>query len=130
MKTLPRARGRWALDSGGFSELSLYGEWRTSARDRFDLIVCQGVLQYLTDAAAAAAIDNVGAMSRGFLYLEAITKRDIDEVCDPKMTDTKVHLRTGAWYRTRLGEHFTQLGAGLWYAKRGPLLFYELEQTV
>lgn len=27
---LPRARGPWALDSGGFSELSLYGEWRTS----------------------------------------------------------------------------------------------------
>lgn len=28
-KTLPRARGRWALDSGGFTELSMYGEWRT-----------------------------------------------------------------------------------------------------
>lgn len=29
---LPRAAARWALDSGGFSELSLFGEWRTSAR--------------------------------------------------------------------------------------------------
>ena len=29
-KSLPRALSRWALDSGGFSELSLYGEWRTS----------------------------------------------------------------------------------------------------
>lgn len=29
-KSLPRARVGWALDSGGFSELSLYGEWRTS----------------------------------------------------------------------------------------------------
>lgn len=29
-KTLPRAAGRWSLDSGGFSELTLYGEWRTS----------------------------------------------------------------------------------------------------
>jgi hypothetical protein len=27
---LPRAIGRWALDSGGFSELSMYGEWRTT----------------------------------------------------------------------------------------------------
>lgn len=27
---LPRARCRWALDSGGFSELTLFGEWRTS----------------------------------------------------------------------------------------------------
>lgn len=32
-KSLPAARGRWVLDSGGFSELSLFGEWRTSARD-------------------------------------------------------------------------------------------------
>lgn len=31
--TLPRARTGWALDSGGFTELSLYGEWRTSAEE-------------------------------------------------------------------------------------------------
>ncbi len=29
-RTLPRARARWALDSGGFSELQMYGEWRTT----------------------------------------------------------------------------------------------------
>lgn len=29
-KTLPHSRGSWALDSGGFTELNLYGEWRTS----------------------------------------------------------------------------------------------------
>lgn len=29
-RTLPRACGRWALDSGGFTELSTFGEWRTS----------------------------------------------------------------------------------------------------
>jgi hypothetical protein len=28
-KTLPVAKGRWALDSGGFTELSMHGEWRT-----------------------------------------------------------------------------------------------------
>lgn len=28
-KRLPQARATWALDSGGFTELSLYGEWRT-----------------------------------------------------------------------------------------------------
>jgi hypothetical protein len=28
-RTYPRALGRWALDSGGFTELSTYGEWRT-----------------------------------------------------------------------------------------------------
>ena len=29
-KTYPRALGPWALDSGGFSELSLYGAWQTT----------------------------------------------------------------------------------------------------
>lgn len=29
-KSLPRAVGPWALDSGGFTELNMYGEWRTT----------------------------------------------------------------------------------------------------
>ncbi len=32
-KKLPRALCSWLLDSGGFSELSLYGEWQTTAKD-------------------------------------------------------------------------------------------------
>ncbi|MFM9462813.1 hypothetical protein ACKI1K_08155 [Streptomyces scabiei] len=32
-RSLPRARHGWFLDSGGFSELSLHGGWRQSARD-------------------------------------------------------------------------------------------------
>lgn len=31
-RSLPRATGPWALDSGGFTELSMYGCWRTNAR--------------------------------------------------------------------------------------------------
>jgi hypothetical protein len=30
---LPRATSPWALDSGGFSELALFGEWRTTAEE-------------------------------------------------------------------------------------------------
>ena len=33
LRTLPRARGEWALDSGGFTELSLHGRWAIGARD-------------------------------------------------------------------------------------------------
>jgi hypothetical protein len=101
--------------------------WR--ARDRFDLIVCQGVLQYIADDGAAAAIENLGAMARGFLYLEAITRGDFDTVCDQAKTDGDVHLRSAKWYRERLGAHFTNLGCGLYYARRGPLQFYELEKA-
>jgi len=99
--------------------------WRS--RQRYDLIVCQGVLQYLEAGAAAAAIENLGAMSRGLLYLEAITRRDLAEVVDLTRTDTAVRARSGAWYRRRLQPHFVQVGAGLWAARRAGLRFYELE---
>ena len=32
-KSLPRARGAWALDSGGFTELSMHGWWQTTATE-------------------------------------------------------------------------------------------------
>lgn len=99
--------------------------WR--AAERFDLVVCQGVLPYLPAADAARAIDNLGAMCRGFLYLEAITTRDLRAVCDLDVTDVAVHPRTGAWYRERLGRHFVQVGCGLFHARSGGLRFYELE---
>ena len=98
-------------------------------RERYDLIVCQGVLQYIDDDGAAAAIVNLGTMARGFLYLEAITRADFDDVCDQTRTDGDVHLRTAKWYRDRLGSHFTNLGCGLYYTRRGPLQFYELEKA-
>jgi hypothetical protein len=99
--------------------------WR--ARERFDLVVCQGVLPYLDDAGASSAIVNLAAMTRGFLYLEAITVRDLGAVCDRDLTDVSVHARPGSFYRTRLAKHFTQIGCGLFYKKDGPLQFYELE---
>jgi Methyltransferase domain len=99
--------------------------WR--AKERFDLVVCQGVLPYLPDHDAAAALENLAAMTRGFLYLEAITRRDLEDVCDRELTDVEVHERPGSFYLGRLGKHFTRLGCGLFYKKDGPLLFYELE---
>lgn len=35
-RTLHRATCPWALDSGGFSELSMYGAWQTSPRQYAD----------------------------------------------------------------------------------------------
>jgi hypothetical protein len=99
--------------------------WRS--RERHDLIVCQSVLQYLDDAAAARAIENLGAMARGLLYLEAVTVRDLSHVVDVARTDTAIHARSGAWYRRRLARHFVPVGAGLWAARRAGLRFYELE---
>ena len=67
--------------------------WR--ARGRFDLIVCQGVLPYLDDEACASAALNLAAMARGFLYLEAPTRRDFREVCDDELSDLTMRARPG-----------------------------------
>jgi len=105
-------------------------KWHPTARSgaqEFDLVVCQGVLPYLDDDGCAKAIDNLAAMTGGFLYLESITKRDIKDVCDGERTDVKVNGRTGKWYRTRLEKHFTEVGCGIWCKKDAGVLFYELE---
>ncbi len=93
----------------------------------FDLVVCQGVLQYLDDADAARAIDNLGRLCRGALYLEALTRRDWQENCDREVTDLDVHLRTGAWYQRRLGRHFLAVGGGLFVRRTAGVTTFELE---
>jgi SAM-dependent methyltransferase len=99
--------------------------WRS--RERHDLVICQGVLQYLDDAAAARAVENLGRMGRGLLYLEAITAQDLREVVDRDATDLAIHARTGAWYRRALDPWFVQVGAGLWASRAAGLVLYELE---
>jgi hypothetical protein len=99
--------------------------WRP--RRPFDLVVCQGVLQYLDDDAAARAIRNLGAATGGLLYLEAVTRRDLAEVVDEARTDVAIHAREGRWYREALAPHFVQVGAGLWAARSAGVPLYELE---
>jgi len=101
---------------------------RSSSRDKYDLIVCQRVLPYLDDRACEKAIANMSAMCRGFLYLEAITARDLRDVCDRTRTDVRVFPRTKGFYRRALARHFESLGCGLHHARGGSALFYDLER--
>lgn len=93
-----------------------------------DLVVCQGVLQYLDNAGASAAIANLAAGTRHVLYLEVPTLYDRDHVVDQDFTDLDCHWRSGDWYRRRLQPHFVQVGAGLWARRDGAVPFYELER--
>ncbi|MBL8911181.1 MAG: class I SAM-dependent methyltransferase [Archangium sp.] len=101
---------------------------RTFKLDRtFDLVICQGVLPYLDDQGAAAAIENLASMCDGLLYLEAITKDDMKDAIDPSRTDLRVNLRPAKWYRERLAPHFREVGAGVYAAHRAELPFFALE---
>jgi SAM-dependent methyltransferase len=105
-------------------ELHDIARWR--ARERFDLVVCHSVLQYLEDRDAARALEHLGEMCRGLLYLEVITEEDL-AIIDRTKTDLVLHPRTGDWYRSRLDRHFFQVGAGLWASRRSGIRLYALE---
>jgi SAM-dependent methyltransferase len=114
----------WACHRYGHERRDI-SAWRPRAR--FDLVVCQGVLQYLDDDAAGRAVENLAASCRSLLYLEVVTRHDLQEVVDSDLTDTDIHPREGEWYRSALAPHFQQVGAGLWAARAAGLHFYELE---
>ena len=102
-------------------------QWRP--RKQFDLVVCHGVLQYLTSSQAEAAIENLAAATRHVLYLEVPTSDDLNHSVDTTSTDLDVHARSGSWYRKRLLPHFEQAGAGLWVKRDGDVVLYELERS-
>lgn len=94
----------------------------------YDLVVCQGVLHYLDDRSAEAAITNLTSAARGVLYLEAPTSEDRESVLDLDVSDMHAYWRPASWYRDRLDQAFVQAGAGLWI-RRGRLLLYHLEAS-
>ncbi len=101
-------------------------KWRS--REKFDLLICQGVLPYLDDDACEKALGNMAAMCRGFLYLEAITSRDLREVVDRTRTDISIKPRPVSFYRRALARHFEGVGCGLYHVKGGDVVFYDLER--
>lgn len=109
-----------------------FGWTRSSAaefrgRGRYDLVLCQSVFQYLGDAEARSAVENIARLCRGAVYLEIITKGDWETHCDKRLTDGSVHLRESAWYRKLLGRHFRSAGGGLFIPKDSPVVLYDLE---
>jgi SAM-dependent methyltransferase len=96
-------------------------------RGKFDLIVCQGVLQYLTDIEAEAAIRNLARLCRGALYLEVLTREDWRDNCDRRATDGSVHLRPVSWYRQRLSRNFRACGGGVYVHRDAETVLYALE---
>ncbi len=107
-------------------ELHSIVEW--SPPTKADLVICHSVLQYLDNRDFAGAVANLAAATRWVLYLELPTKWDYENVVDESGTDMQVFTRSAQWYRKVLGEHFVQIGAGLW-TPHGGLPMYQLEAS-
>lgn len=94
----------------------------------FDLVICHDVLQYLDDRPAARALANLGRISRGALYLSALSLEDWRLTADQSRTDSGVHLRPAGWYRQRLNRNFRPVGAGLLVRRGYSPVLWELER--
>jgi hypothetical protein len=99
--------------------------WR--ANETFDLVICQGVLPYMPAPEAAAALSNLTAMCGGFLYLEAVTDKDLKEICDSGRTDLTMYGHPARFYRDLLKVSFREVGLGLFVKREAEIPFYELE---
>jgi SAM-dependent methyltransferase len=111
---------------------SRYG-WRQGriesfrSRMRFDLVICYDVLQYLPNAEASTAIDNLARLGRGALYFGALTREDWRDNCDRRRTHRISGLRPSSWYRRELSRSFRPLGCGMWLRRDVPLTLWNLD---
>jgi SAM-dependent methyltransferase len=96
-------------------------------RERFDLVICYDVLQYLSATAARRAIANLARLCRGALYFGALTREDWRDNCDRSRTHRIPGLRAGSWYRRELSAAFRPLGCGMWLKRDLPLTLWNLD---
>ncbi|MBM3387595.1 MAG: class I SAM-dependent methyltransferase [Betaproteobacteria bacterium] len=94
----------------------------------FDLVICQGVLPYLSPPDLRRALDNLGRLCQGALYLEAVTREDYEnDTIDETLTDPRLFRHRAQLYRRGLAEHFTQIGGGLWLSAQAEVPMFTLE---
>ncbi len=94
----------------------------------FDFVVCQGVLPYLSPADLKTALDNLGRLCRGALYLEAVSREDYErDIIDEDLTDPALFRHRAEVYRRGLSRHFREVGGGLWLSRAADVPLFELE---
>ncbi len=97
------------------------------SRERFELVICYDVLQYLSVAEARTAIANLARVCRGALYFGALTSGDWRNNCDQWRTDRIPGLRPARWYRRELSRNFQALGCGMWLRRGAPVTLWDLD---
>ncbi len=94
----------------------------------YDLVICQGVLPYLSEADAGLAMHNLGRLCTGALYVEAVAREDWDQdIVDETLTDPRLFKHPAQLYRQGLAEGFTELGGGMWLSRQADLPVFALE---
>ena len=99
-----------------------------AAQEPFDLVICQGVLPYLDPADLQRALVNLGRLSHGALYVEAVAREDYErDMIDEDLTDARQFRHRVALYRRGLREHMREMGGGLWLSRQANVPLFALE---
>ena len=94
----------------------------------FDLVICQGVLPYLSAADLQTALHNLGTLCQGALYVEAVAREDYErDTVDDKLTDPRLFRHRAALYRRGLSHSFIELGGGVWLSRKAEVPLFALE---
>lgn len=98
------------------------------AQAPFDLVICQGVLPYLSATDAKAALHNLGRLCSGALYVEAVAREDWEcGIVDETLTDARLFQHPAQLYRSGLAKSFNALGGGLWLSRQAEVPVFALE---
>ena len=96
----------------------------------FDLVICQGVLPYLSPPDLKRALHNLGTLSKGALYVEAVSREDYErDTIDEDLTDNRVFRHRAELYRRGLAEGCLELGGGVWLSCQAEVPLFELEHA-
>lgn len=110
-----------------------YGWERGSVVDHaapqpYDFVICQGVLAYLSPADLKRALRNLGTLSQGALYVEAVTQEDYEnDTVDEELTDPRLFRHRDSVYRQGLSRRFKDLGGGVWLSREAEVPLFSLE---
>jgi SAM-dependent methyltransferase len=96
----------------------------------FDLVICQGVLPYLSAPDLKHALRNLSQLCGGALYLEAVTQEDwVQGNIDETLTDPSLRQHPAHLYRKGLSSGLDEVGGGLWLSHRAEVPLFELERA-
>ncbi len=97
--------------------------------EKFDLVVCQDVLQYVDDADVGRNIEALTRVCRGALYFDVPTRDDVDaRLLDMRRTDRDVHIRGADWYRRFFKRDFVNAGGGVFVRRNAGAVVLALER--
>ena len=100
------------------------------ASEPFDFVICQGVLPYLSPPDLKTALHNLGRLSKGALYVEAVSREDYErDIIDEDLTDNRVFRHRAELYRRGLQQGAIELGGGVWLSRKAELPLFALEQA-